>query len=284
MEFTKNPFKRFGKELVKIAVPTKLTFKGPLVYRLTGLLFQNGCVALSEKSLAALCFDEALTNAMTHGNKLDAGKKVKVELFCDDERWGAIIEDEGEGFGPERVPKADAESLLEEAGRGIRLIDGYVDELLYCGKGNMVMMVRHRDKIEKAVAEQQRVEPAPTAAIAGITTEPFDFCRVTKNGEIAVMEILEPRISDINVSTFKSEVTSALAGSKSIVLDMNRVQYVSSVAIGVMIYAFKATQAKAGLMKICGLQPVVKNILRIAGIERLVEILPDRQTALSKLQ
>lgn len=284
MEFTKKPFKRFGKELVKMEVPTKLTFKGPLVYRLTSLLFQNGCVAFSEKSLAALCFDEALTNAMVHGNKLDAGKKVKVELFCDDERWGAIIEDEGEGFGPERVPKADAESLLEEAGRGIRLIAGYVDELLYFGKGNLVMMVRHRDKIEKAVAEQQRVEPARATAIEGITAEPFDFCRVTRNGEIAVMEILEPRISDINVSTFKSEVMSALAGCKSIVLDMNRVQYVSSVAIGVMIYAFKTTQAKAGLVKLCGLQPVVKNILRIAGIERLVEILPDRQTALGKLR
>jgi len=284
MEFTNKSLKRFGEQLATIEVPTKLTFKGPLVYRLTTLLVQNGCVAPAEKSLAALCFDEALTNAMTHGNKLDPGKKIKVELFCDEQNWGVIIEDEGEGFKADRVPKSDPDSLLEEAGRGIRLIDGYVDALLYSGKGNRVMMTRHRDKVEPPVTPQAKAEPTPAAAIAGIMAESFDFSRLTRDGDIAILEILEPRLSDINVTTFKSDMNSALEKGASVVLDLSRVQYVSSVAIGVMIYAYKAAKAKGGQLKICGVQPAVKTILRVAGIERLAEVLPDKEAALGKLR
>ncbi len=284
MEFTNKPLKRFGRELATIEVPTKLTFKGPLVYRLTTLLVQNSCVAAAEKSLAALCFDEALTNSMTHGNKLDPTRKIKVELFCDEKNWGVIIEDEGEGFNPDRVVKESAENLLEEAGRGIRLIEGYVDALLYAGKGNKLMMTRHRDKVEAPPAVQAKTESTPAAAIAGLMAEPFDFSRASREGGVAILEILEPRLSDINVATFKSDVNKALEACKSMVLDLSHVQYVSSVAIGVMIYGFKSAKAKGGQLKICGVQPVLKNILKVAGLERLVEILPDKEAALGKLR
>lgn len=86
-------------------------------------------------------FEEALRNAMVHGNKNLPGKKVTIEA-----EWGAdavmiTVEDEGEGFDPGSLPDpTDDENLLREGGRGVYLIRHLMDEVVYENGGRKVVM------------------------------------------------------------------------------------------------------------------------------------------------
>lgn len=89
-------------------------------------------------------FEEALRNAMVHGNKNDPAKKVTVETEVRDDRVTISVEDEGEGFDPGTVanPTLD-ENLLKEGGRGVYLITHLMDEVSYENGGRKVVMVKY---------------------------------------------------------------------------------------------------------------------------------------------
>ena len=67
-----------------------------------------------------LSIRESVTNAVHHGNKLDATKKVGVRFESLPDRLVICVQDEGEGFAESDVPDAlDPENLLKPSGRGI---------------------------------------------------------------------------------------------------------------------------------------------------------------------
>lgn len=94
-----------------------------------------------------LCLDEALVNAVKHGNKLDASKRVHITVYGGKNSWAIRIEDEGEGFTLEDLPDyEDEETLLLEGGRGVLLIREFMSEVYYYDRGNRVLMIKHLDK------------------------------------------------------------------------------------------------------------------------------------------
>ncbi|HEY3319050.1 MAG TPA: ATP-binding protein [Planctomycetota bacterium] len=98
-----------------------------------------------------LCLDEALVNAVMHGNRYDAAKSVRVRAFIDPKSWSVLVEDEGAGFREEDLPDPQAaENLLEESGRGVHLIRSMMDEVSYWSGGAALLMVKfHRRGTEK---------------------------------------------------------------------------------------------------------------------------------------
>lgn len=72
---------------------------------------------------------EAVVNAVVHGNRYSAQKKVHFVVW---RRAGALtvtVADQGNGFDLSRIPDPLAEeNLLKESGRGILLIQAFVDE------------------------------------------------------------------------------------------------------------------------------------------------------------
>ena len=96
-----------------------------------------------EESRIRLAFHEALTNAMEHGNRWDPAKKIRVELRAEADRWSCRIEDEGPGFDPARLPPCtEGEGLLRERGRGVHMIRHLVDDVVFYGRGNGVVLIR----------------------------------------------------------------------------------------------------------------------------------------------
>lgn len=78
----------------------------------------------------AISLSEAVNNAIEHGNKHDAEKKVFIKLI--EEREGLRIEvmDQGRGFDPEEVKDpTDPENLLAESGRGLLIVRHMMDEV-----------------------------------------------------------------------------------------------------------------------------------------------------------
>lgn len=94
-----------------------------------------------------LCLEEALVNAIQHGNKLDANKVARLAVELDAEKVTLIVEDEGAGFDPKRVSDCTKkENLLKTGGRGVFIIQKYMDKVLYNDKGNRVTMMKYIKK------------------------------------------------------------------------------------------------------------------------------------------
>lgn len=89
-------------------------------------------------------FEEALRNAMIHGNKLDPSKLVTVEAEIRHDAVEIRIEDEGAGFDPKHVPDPTmGENVLRESGRGVYLMKHLMDEVRYENGGRKVIMVKY---------------------------------------------------------------------------------------------------------------------------------------------
>jgi len=90
-----------------------------------------------------LALEEALANAVKHGNCYDSSKKVTVRYAVTDEKAIIVVRDEGGGFVPESVPDPTApERLPLPNGRGIMLIRAYMDEVYYRDDGREVCFIK----------------------------------------------------------------------------------------------------------------------------------------------
>jgi serine/threonine-protein kinase RsbW len=93
-----------------------------------------------------LALEEALVNAVKHGNKLDKSKTVRVSYRISDQRADVTIEDEGEGFNPAELRDPCAEENLERCcGRGILLMRAYMSNVVFNTRGNKVTMTKFND-------------------------------------------------------------------------------------------------------------------------------------------
>ena len=93
-----------------------------------------------------LALEEALVNAIKHGNQLDPGKRVTVWYSVTGERFDVKITDEGPGFDPADVPDPTLPENIERfCGRGLLLIRNFMTDVTYHGKGNVVTMSKLRN-------------------------------------------------------------------------------------------------------------------------------------------
>ena len=74
---------------------------------------------------------ECMVNAVVHGNKYNSRKKVHLSVSRQGERLEIRVGDEGEGFVLEEVPDPLAEeNLLRQSGRGVMMIQAFMDEFV----------------------------------------------------------------------------------------------------------------------------------------------------------
>ncbi|PHR72077.1 MAG: hypothetical protein COA66_07685 [Arcobacter sp.] len=81
-----------------------------------------------------LGLQEAITNAIIHGNKLDEKKFVNI-YYCLDQKLKITIEDEGKGIIEKNqaldVSKIKKEDIYKESKRGIMLMKHFCDEVIF---------------------------------------------------------------------------------------------------------------------------------------------------------
>jgi serine/threonine-protein kinase RsbW len=90
-----------------------------------------------------LALEEALVNAIKHGNQMDRAKRVHISYRVAEHRFEVQITDEGPGFDPADVPDPTAvENLERPCGRGVMLMRHYMTEVRYDASGNSVFMTK----------------------------------------------------------------------------------------------------------------------------------------------
>jgi serine/threonine-protein kinase RsbW len=93
-----------------------------------------------------LALEEALINAIKHGNRFDPRKEVHVEATITPEEALIIVEDEGPGFDRSSVPDPTLRENVEKcSGRGILLIEAYMNQVQWTNGGRCLRMIKRNE-------------------------------------------------------------------------------------------------------------------------------------------
>jgi serine/threonine-protein kinase RsbW len=124
-------------------IPTEVKAISPLVDRLMRLIEGSHCIT-GEEHAVELALREALSNAVVHGNRLDAHKLVHVRCRCKvGEGISLTVSDQGQGFDPRTVPDSvTVENLEADHGRGIHLMKLLMDEVSFQRGGTEVHLCK----------------------------------------------------------------------------------------------------------------------------------------------
>ena len=138
-----DPPETFGEVILDRSAGSDPSGKDELVDAVIDALSMAGLLRSDEmRTQVALCVDEAVVNAMEHGNRFIADRKVRVRVFVEEGRWGVLIEDGGEGFDESVVPSGTDAELVH--GRGILLMRTFMDGVQYYRGGSAVLLEKRR--------------------------------------------------------------------------------------------------------------------------------------------
>lgn len=111
-----------------------------------------------------LALDEAIVNAIKHGNRHDENKQVRIACRLSGRGLWVEIADEGCGFNPDNVPDCTCDENLEvPSGRGLMLMRCFMSRVEFNEQGNCVQMEKHRGE-ESASVRAGDTERAGEAA------------------------------------------------------------------------------------------------------------------------
>ncbi len=95
-----------------------------------------------------LATEEALVNAIYHGNGCDARKNVHIVCRLSGDRLRIEISDEGVGFDPATLPDpTTSDQIHVPCGRGVMLMRSFMSRVQFNSRGNAVVMEKDRERI-----------------------------------------------------------------------------------------------------------------------------------------
>jgi serine/threonine-protein kinase RsbW len=128
----------------EVVIPSAFEAGQAIVERILGSVSHAG---FGDRDLFGirLSLDEAVTNAIKHGNKLSPEKTVRIDFRLDQRGVRIEIEDQGSGFRPDDVPDPTTDENLERPnGRGLMLMREFMTRIEYNAKGNRVVLEKLR--------------------------------------------------------------------------------------------------------------------------------------------
>ncbi|HQZ66185.1 MAG TPA: response regulator [Planctomycetaceae bacterium] len=161
---------------VRFCLPNDGSLVAPMVAQIKRMVERFGLRDKGGALRVAMALDEALQNAIIHGNlevssqlresedtnayfelakerRLQAPyneRKVYVRAFMTKESAEISIRDDGPGFDPGKIPDPTDPAYLDRpCGRGLWLIHAFIDEVQHNGKGNEITMTLRRQTEEE---------------------------------------------------------------------------------------------------------------------------------------
>ena len=139
-------FLPFLEERIAFKMPSELRHLDGVLDYLNERMLRLGIIN-DDDSEVLVALDEAIVNAIKHGNKLDEEKRVFVVFTLEPRTFDVSVRDEVKGFDPGLVgdPLAE-ENLLKADGRGIFFMRSFMDDVSYSfpPAGGTVVHMRKR--------------------------------------------------------------------------------------------------------------------------------------------
>ena len=125
----------------EVVIPSTTEAGQALLERIVGKVETIETFSMKDAFGIRLALDEAIVNAIKHGNGFAPDKTVRVNCLIADDLFRVEIEDQGAGFCPEDVPDpTDEENLELPCGRGIMLMRSFMSKIEYNSTGNKVLL------------------------------------------------------------------------------------------------------------------------------------------------
>ena len=224
-----------------------------------------------ERHEISLALREAMVNAMLHGNRFDACKKVYLSA-----EWGSLgllisIRDEGNGCEPESVPDPlESGNLLRESGRGMLLVRACMDEVTWrrCPAGGMeLIMTKRLAKHRAKTHEESRIKlKASNRQVADVTV-------IDLSGRLVLGDE-----SKMLRDTLKN---LAGQGQNKILLNLADVSYIDSSGLGALVGGYTTFASHHGQVKLLNLTKSIHDLLRITKLLTIFEVHSDEAAAIN---
>jgi serine/threonine-protein kinase RsbW len=125
-----------GLTRLDFLLPSDLSYVLGINHLISLLLKEFGYPPADYRINIPLAVDEALTNAIIHGNRYDPRKKVSVHIYVSSSRFKIRIKDQGDGFDFAAVADpTQGQNLMRPSGRGVFLMQSIMDKVLYTEGG-----------------------------------------------------------------------------------------------------------------------------------------------------
>ena len=141
-----NELIREGQIRLDFLVPSKLSRILGVNRLISFLSAEFGFPPEESRVNLPMVVDEALSNAIVHGNRSDENLKVHVRIYISSSRIRIQIEDQGEGFIPEDVEDpTEQENIYKGSGRGIYLLKELMDSVVFKKGGRLIELEKLND-------------------------------------------------------------------------------------------------------------------------------------------
>jgi serine/threonine-protein kinase RsbW len=132
----------FLTERIQFVIPSRVEYLDGILNHLSERLVKLRVIE-PETIDVVVALDEAIVNAIKHGNGYDPSKSVTIVAEISRGVARFEITDEGPGFRMQDVPDPCApENLLRTSGRGILLMRSTMDEISYNERGNALTLIK----------------------------------------------------------------------------------------------------------------------------------------------
>jgi len=127
---------------IRETIPSKLEIIPDFISRMVEKLY---ALPLDEDVIfnIKLCLQEAVVNAVKHGNRLNEKLKVEVVISLEDDHLNLEVTDQGPGFVPKKVPNpTKSRNIAKLSGRGIFLIKKIMNRVRFVNGGRTIRMTK----------------------------------------------------------------------------------------------------------------------------------------------
>lgn len=131
-----------------VSFPTKKEYCRDVMHQVICLTNTSGYSRVAWSIHLAL--EEAVMNAIEHGNKRDISKNIIIRCTINPQDLEIIIEDEGAGFEHRAIKVADETA---ESGRGLMLMRSFMDKVEFNDKGNSIKLIKYKPSNEEREVE-----------------------------------------------------------------------------------------------------------------------------------
>lgn len=107
---------------------------------------------------------------------------------------------------------------------------------------------------------------------------------VENQGDIRIVRV-EGRLDATSVPVLEKQLSHLIdANHKKILADFEKVDYLSSAGMRLLLSVTKKLKSHGGKLAICAMNDDVMEIIKMAGFERIMNIYPTEKEALAALE
>ena len=101
-------------------------------------------------------------------------------------------------------------------------------------------------------------------------------------GDVMLLVLSGKILGGPDQDVFSTEIKTLInEGHVDILLDMEKVEYINSTGLGILISGYTTLKKNGGELKICGVRERVENLLNITHLKLLFQVFDTREKAVA---